>query len=188
MMHKPQKSPGEMLTREESFNLFFAIAKCYATCLVVFTRHTFGKEALGFNGLGAFILIPMYATFAKVPEMFDFWVLWLVALFVHRVRTITATVKGIIRHSRDGGQLWLGSLFGLVKSPKGAQFIEFLICLGIGVQLKSVSPGVGSFVIGGSVALLFVALIENQMWSMKVQRMHDAEIEMRALSEMYRGQ
>ncbi|MBS0263427.1 MAG: hypothetical protein JSS02_15905 [Planctomycetes bacterium] len=52
-------------------------------------------------------------------------------------------------------------------------------------MLKTVSPGVGSFVIGGAVALLIVALIENQSLEMKVQRMRDAEIEMQTMAGMY---
>jgi hypothetical protein len=185
-MQKQQKAPGDMLTPEESFNFLFVVAKCFATSLVVFTRHTFGKEALGINGLGAFILIPLYATFAKVPDMFGFWGIWLCAVVVQRLRTLVVVSRGTVMHSRFGGYLWVGSLFGIVKSYKAAQFIEFIVCLGAGNLLKSVSPGVGSFVMAASGALLIVALIENQALEMKVQRMHDAEIEMQTMADMYR--
>ena len=131
--------------------------------------------------------MPLYGTFGQVPAMFDFWGIWLLTLIFQRARTMGVTIKGTVMHSRFGGYLWLGSMFGLVKSSKGAQFIEFLACLGIGLLLKSVSPGVGSFVIGGSVALLLVDVIENQLLAMKVQSMRDAEIEMRELSERYQG-
>ncbi len=47
-MQQPQ---GEGITLRGGANLLYLLASGHATCITVFTRHSFGIDALGMNGL-----------------------------------------------------------------------------------------------------------------------------------------
>lgn len=187
MQQSQQRSAGNGVSQQDAFGLFFIVIKSLATCLCVFTRHTFGSEALGWNGLGALAAILVYGTFAKVPEMFPFLLCWLAALCVQRIRTAWVRGQGHIMHSRDGGYPWLGFLLPSVKRYRTAMLMESAIAFGAGMLLCSVSEGLGHFIMAGAASLLLVYGIERAVLLKEVSQMRDAEIEMRMRTEVYHG-
>jgi hypothetical protein len=187
MRQPDQKGPGFQMSMGDTFNLFYFVARGHATCFTVFTRHTFGQQALGWNGLCAFLLIPLYAGFADAPEMLRFWALWVIALVLQRVRTAWAVVHGRKLHSQYGGHPWLGYLIPFVKSYRAAVAAECAAVFLAGVLLCSVSEAVGMFTAIGFWSLLIVYGVERQALLMEARRIRDAEIEMQARVDVYQG-
>jgi hypothetical protein len=187
MQNGNQKSGFDQLDKRDAFTIVFVFLKSLATCIVVFTRHTLGPDALGWNGIGALLLILLYGTFANVPEMLAFLCFWLIALAVQRVRTACAIGCGLKLHSRDGGVPWLGYLLQIGKNYRLAIFMEFVIVFAAGLLLCSVSKALGQFVVAGAWSTLLVYLIERRAIQMEIRQMQDAEIDMRTRAEIYQG-
>jgi hypothetical protein len=186
-MKNQQPTPGDQITMQGTFHLLHLLAQGLATCFTVFTRHTFGQEALSWNGLCAFILIPVYAGFAEAPEMFDFWGLWFAAFVIQRLRTVWAVGHGWKVHSRYSGHPWLGLQFPFVKSYRGAVTIESLSLLVGGFLLCRMSEPLGRFMMFGGLSIFMVYAIDRQAIVMETRRMQDAELEMRMRTEIHQG-
>lgn len=187
-MRPPKQKPDETdhVTFRDTFRIIYFFARVYATCLIVFSRHTFGAEALGWHGFWAFVLILLCAGFGEAPEMLDFLKLWLAALILQRIRTFVALRKGRRLHSFYGGEIWFESLVPFVKSHGRAAALEFLAWSMIGLWLTQFSEALGRFVFYGAWSLVIVYVIERQAIVMEIRRMRDAEIEMQMRTEMYR--
>ncbi len=153
----------------------YAIALVLTTCVTVFTRRRFGAEALGWNGLGAFLLLLFYA--GSSPGMQVYFCLWVLALLIQRCQTIWMGIRGHVEHSRYGGWPWLAIRFA--KNEMQAKALEVLLCLIAGGLLYSLSEAVGMFVIRCGFGMAVVQVIDRQVLAMQDRRMRDAEIEMR---------
>lgn len=182
-----QKTPAEQISLRGTFYVLHVLARAHSTCFTVFTRHTFGQEALGWNGLLAFLLIPVYGGLANAPLMFPFWGVWFLALIAQRLRTTWAVLNGWKIHSRFRGHLWLGFLLPFVNSYRAAVVVEMLSVFAAGMFLRRWSEPVGKFMMVGSLSLLIVYVIERWALIMDARRMIDAELEMEVRTEIYRG-
>ncbi len=187
MQNQNHRPPGERITLNGTFHAVHFLARAHAACFTVFTRHTHGAEALGFNGLGAFFLILFYAAFANAPEMFTFFWLWLMAQIIQRVRTSIAIGRGLQLHSQYGGYPWLGYRLQSVKTYRAAVFAEACAVFMTGALLYSISEAVGMFTIVGSLSMLAVYGINRMAITMEVRRMRDAELEMRMRADVFQG-
>src|ERR1700686_4374451 len=108
-------------------NLLYLLVCGHAACFTVFTRHSFGVETLGINGVAALGLMLVYICFTGSPAMLPFLAIWFVALALQRLTTFVRSRRGWYEHSRYEGYLWLGFLVPFVRRVEGAKFCEMLI-------------------------------------------------------------
>src|SRR5258708_30601556 len=127
------KEKGFNMSKQESFNLLYALAKGHATCFTVFFRRNFGSEALGWPGLIALVLQFLIAGFGRVPDMLVFTGIWVIALACQRVSTMKAMRRGVVRHSRYAGDVD-------TRVFRNRSFVKFvlepLVCVVVGVCLE----------------------------------------------------
>lgn len=188
-MHQ-QPEDDSLITFRQSVNFFYLFASCYATCLLVFIRHSFGQEALGKNGVGAVIWMFLYAGYCANADalLWQFILASFIALVIQRVITGIRWFRGWRGHSQFAGYRWLvNRLFPRVTKDSTASLIEAGICAAIGLLLIALSPSLGQFIIWGAVAILVKSWIVNESIRVRLRDMHDAEIETRFFHEAYRG-
>jgi len=178
---------GFELDNKDKFNIVYALARGYTTCFVVFFRKNFGKEALAWPGLiGASIMLAV-GSFGRIPEMWSFFGIWLLAMACHRVSTMRALQQGVIRHSRYEGDVDTK----LIKSRTTVKLVlEPLVCLLFAVlcQFIGLSHGFAMFFVCGAFALFLVAAIDQQLDNKRLEAMRDAAIEQSYLASRYRGE
>ncbi|HEX4132934.1 MAG TPA: hypothetical protein VHZ24_23075 [Pirellulales bacterium] len=184
--HHPSQSGGSLSLRD-SFNLMYMLASAHATCLTPMMRHSFGVEALGWNGLGAFLVMGVAMMAAPGADMKSLFCWWLMAFMLQRLRTMKLVRNGWVAHSRYDGYPWLALQLPLVHDERTAKTIEPFLCLLGGMLLYPISEAVGQFVLLGIGSLSIKLSIERQTERVKLQRLRDAEIEQRSLIERYRG-
>lgn len=184
-MQQPQ-GPGDKLTPQNSTNAVGFAALCLATCVSVFIRRGFGAEALGFNGAVAFIILLVCAGGDQTGGMLLYFFAWLVALMTQRAITIRNEVAGRYQHSKYTGWPVVAMKFCKTEST-AKRWVEPFLCVVFGIALLQVSESVGTFVLCCAMALVMADGISSFVDYMRVQKMRDAEIEMRRLREMYRG-
>jgi hypothetical protein len=178
---------GFNLSRKDSFNIVYVLAKAHAMCFLPFLRKNFGSEALGWFGLCAFVFMLVVGSFARIPEMWPFLGLWMLFVVFHRVSTIRAVRRRVIRHSRYEGDVDTR----LIKSPTIVkQVVEPLVCVFAGVCLEAygTSHSFALFVGWGCLSLALVALIDRQLDNKRLAAMRDAAIEQQYLAARYRGE
>jgi hypothetical protein len=182
-MRQQQRNGMDM---RRSVNLFYLLVCGYAACTTVFTRHSFGVETLGMNGVAALGLMLGYICFTGSPAMVPFLAIWFIALAVQRLITFVRSQRGWYEHSRYEGYPWLGFMAPFVQRVEGAKFCEMMFCLMAGAVLLGIDEALGRFVLFGFFSLIAKAAIESQIEQNKLQRMRDAEIEMRNLTNRFK--
>jgi len=189
-MQQQQREGFDNLSMKDSFNIFNLACNSLGACVVPFLRTGFGKEYPGVAALFGLIIMVLYAGFARVPEMFPYIGMWLVAVILQRAKTFDLARKGVVVHSRYWGYPKLALMVPFVRKEGTARgIIEPLLCSFIGGALASWwSPGVGGFVIVAGWANAFAGAIVVELDRKKLQAMRDAEIEQRYLAARYRGE
>ena len=178
------------LSRKDSFNAVYGLAKGHAMCFLPLIRKNFGTEALGRPGAIAFIIMIAVGGLGRIPEMWPFLGLWVVAMLCQRASSERAKRQGVVRHSRYEGDVdeKAAKFFG--GPTKVKQIIEPLFCLlmGVCVEAAGLSHGLAVFIGSGAVSLALVAMIDRQLDNKRVQAMRDAAIEQSYLAARYRGE
>lgn len=114
---------------------------------------------------------------------------WLVALVRQRAITIRNQMKGIYphsQHSRYDGWPVLAMKF-CKRESTAKRWIEPLFCVVAGIAFFHVSEKLGAFVLMGSLSLTMVEGISSWIDRVRVQRLRDAESEMRRVNDLHRG-
>src|SRR5260221_7497558 len=125
---------GFNLSNKDSFNILYALAKGHATCFLPFFRRNFGSEALGVPGVIALVLMLLVGSFGRIPEMWPFLGIWMIAMLCQRASTMGAMRRGVIRHSRYEGDVDTK----LIKSRATVkQVLEPLACATAGVFIET---------------------------------------------------
>lgn len=186
MQDQRQEPTG--LGLRESFNIGYTFHQVHATCFTPFLRRGFGRNALGFNGIGAFILILSYAALTQSEGMFVYFWAWFAALVLQRLQTGWMALRGHVEHSHYDGRPWVAMLFPFVKSELSARALEPMICFIGWALLCPLSETVGGFVMFGAISLTLVEGIRRYVTQNRLQQMRDAEIEIQALAERFRGE
>ena len=123
-----QEQPDKMGMRKCT-NPIWVLLTAHATSITIFFRNSFGKEALGWPGVFAFLLILIVGGLNKSPVMLLYLGVWLVALACQRLCTFRLVCRGGVWHSKYEGWpvLAVKLAFG---NPKVAVFVvEPLLCL-----------------------------------------------------------
>jgi hypothetical protein len=187
-MQQQREEPGNG-SMKDSFNIFDVACTSLGSCVVVFLRTGFGKEYPGVAGLVGLIIMVLYGSLARVPEMFPYIGVWLVAVILQRVKTFELARKGVVVHSRYWGYPKLAFMVPFVRKERTARAcVEPMLCCVIGGALTYWSPGVGAFVIVAGWANAIAGAIVVEVDRKKLQAMRDAEIEQRYLAGRYRGE
>ena len=186
-MRSQQQQQRDGNSMRSSMNLLYLLVCGHSACFTVFTRHSFGVEALGINGVAALGLMLGYICFTGSPAMLPFLAIWLVALALQRLTTFVRSRRGWYEHSRYEGYPWLGFMVPFVRRVQVRKVCEMALCLTAGTFLLGVDQGLGQFVFFGFFSLMGKAAIEGQIDQNRVQRMRDAEIEMRQLVDQFNG-
>jgi hypothetical protein len=181
----PQRQ-NDPFNARTGINLVGLAANGYATTVTPFLRRGMGSEALGVNGVVALLIIIGYAGVTNSPEMISFLLAWVGALIFQRAYGFNQRRKGQICHSRYAGDAVVGRRFA--KSERVArEVVEPLICGFVGVCLWPWSEPVGRFVLCASFSLLVSRGLDTQVTRNRLQKMHDAQIEQRYLSDLFNG-
>jgi hypothetical protein len=168
-------------------NLLYVIVSGHATCVTLFVRRNFGREALGRNGVVAFLILFIYmAAYPRHLMLRQFTFYWLAMLFLQRLKTMYLVSRGLSHHSRYDGYPYLGFLFPLVKGHRGASLVECVVIMGCGIWLSSLDAPLGQLIIVSAVCLLIRTAIDESIVRRRLQAMRDAEIEQGVLLERYR--
>jgi hypothetical protein len=185
----PQNQQTNKIGMRESFNLMYALCKVHAYCIWPLIRRDFGTDAMGFPAFFALLLMLLVATLARIPELFPYVGVWLLAVLWQRTRTMRLVKQGAVWHSRYEGTPWLA--LRLMRSDKDStarRMVEPMLCLAAGIVLYQVSPGLGGFVMAGCASMGMLAGINSELDRKRLAAMRDAEIEQRWLAARYRGQ
>ncbi len=183
-----QQQNNDPMQMKDTFNLVYALVHGHSTAITPFLRTSFGKEALGMNGLAALAIILLYGGLMNCYEMFIYLCVWLVAVIYQRVKQFRNRMNGFVQHSRYNGYPALAyKLFPRIQSEGNAKGAEAFLCLGVGWLLTYVSQPLGWFVMAGWVSIMFSEGLGVELRRKKLQAMRDAEIEQQALAEEYRN-
>lgn len=185
-MQSPQQQGSGMGIRE-SFNLFYILLRGYSLCMMLFLRRRIGSEVTGLSGVVAILVMIVYMAGCPASTgMPTFFGLWWVMLIGHRLAHFNYRRKGLVLHSQYEGESLVGVALPFLNFSDIPQFLDVLICLGIGYALHSDDPALGNFIFGGGIALLIKGFIDHGADGKEIQVMHDAEIEMRAKVARFR--
>lgn len=178
------------LSRKDSFNALYGLAKGHSMCFLPFVRKNFGSEALGRPGAIALVILVAVGGLGRIPEMWPFLGFWILAMLCQRASSERAKRQGVVRHSRYEGDVdeQMVKRFGSRTAVK--QVVEPLLCLlvGVGIETAGLSHGLAVFIGSGAVSLALVAMIDRQLDNKRVQAMRDAAIEQSYLAARYRGE
>lgn len=187
-MYPQQQQGNDRPSMNDSFNMLTFLVSAHSLCFAVFLRKDFGKEGIGFYGLGAALMILVYGSLTNCYPMFVFFVAWILAVIAQRLIQFSNWRRGVILHSRYNGYPWLAwKLFPRIKSEGNAKAAEAFLCLAIGGLLTNVSPPLGVFVMSGFLSIMLCEGIKVEFTRKRLQAMRDAEIEQRNLAEQYKS-
>lgn len=184
MNPKDLPGPGEHLTFRSAVNMAGFAAICVATTVTPFIRRRFGPEGLGFNGFFAFVIVCFVAG-AAGPSGSWYFVAWFAFLILNRIITVTRQLSGIVVHSHYSGDPWLTRLI-CRNDTVGKWLIEPIVVAGTGLAIERFNVVLGDWFVVCAVALVLVQATEWRLTRMRIQAMHNAEIEMRYYTELYR--
>lgn len=170
----------------ESLGALYLVANVLATSVGVFIRRGFGKEALGWNSVFAFLLLAWLGSI-EGPAFMVFLLAFVGAQICRRIETFRMVRQGHVIHSQYAGFPYWAMKVPFVKNERTArEVVEPVICFLIGLMLCPVSVGLGGYVMVCGVALIVRLCIQNGVNHQRVQRMQDAKIEHEWYSEQMR--
>lgn len=173
------------MSKGDALGLLYGLANVHFTCIAVFIRCRFGSEALGWNGLGAFLLLICLA--ASQPGMGWYFLAWLVMQIYRRVETLRMWMRGQVTHSRYAGDPWLAMRIPFCRDDQSARAAEPLLCFALGAVLLPLSQCAGGLVMAGLVSATVRNIIEELIDRKRIQAMRDAEIEASYYGRRLRG-
>ena len=167
----------------ESTNLFYALVTIHSAAITPFLRKGFGKEALTWPGLYAFLLILIVAGFNGSTAMLTYLGAWMGMLLWQRLYSWSLTRRDYVWHSKYEGS----SLLPFVGDKIARKRIEPLICAGAGWYFQQAGEKVvGNFLLVGTFSLLVRQSINQVVQDRRLQAMHDAQLEQQWLVHEYR--
>jgi len=165
------------VSHSDALGALYLASNTLATSMAVFIRQGFGKEALAWNSVFAFLLLLVLAGHqgpAFTLLLFSF----IAAQIWRRIETFRNARKGIVVHSYYAGFPYLAMKVPFVKDEQFARnVVEPVMCFLTGMVLLPVSAGLGGYVMACGVAFIVRRGIESLVLHQRLQRMQDAKIE-----------
>lgn len=182
-----QQQNNDQMRMKDSFNLFYVLVNGHALTCSVFLRTNFGKEAIGFSGIAAALMILLYGGLMQSYATWVFFCIWMLAVLCQRMKQFQNWRNGVIVHSRYNGFPWLAfKLFPRLKNEGNAKGTEAFMCLAVGWLLTYIDQPLGWLIMGGFLSIMFSEAIMVEFNRKRLQAMRDAEIEQQYLAEQYR--
>ena len=169
--------------KSDPLGVLYMLCLIHSTCIIVFLRTCFGREAVGLRGVFALVLLLVCCG----PEpLMSWWVAaFLAAVVVQRIITLRAISKGAVIHTYYAGTpLFMKIPF--VKQERDAMILEMILCFFLGALLLAVSQFMAGFMWLGTVTLLIRAGIDEFYFQRRLDKIRDARIEGRWLSDRLR--
>jgi hypothetical protein len=160
----------------------------YRVCLICFAfimpfiRDRAGRERPGVYGLFAMIFLMWYACINNCPVMLLYFMVWITALIIQRVRSAWARRHGWRIHTNNRGVPWLVMLIPFVRTESAARLIEPILCLFGGALLCRMDEHLGYLVMANCFALVYMEVIDRAIIARQVAAIGDAELEARFLT------
>jgi len=184
MQSPRQEQAGSGPTLRDTFHLLYLAVNGLATCISPLLRTNFGSQALGLNGVLALAILVLYVSAYPSPGMGRYFLCWVVALGLQRARSLWLRFRGRILHSRHDGDSWLTLVFPRIRFLH-ARLIEPVVALALGCYALPADPWLGRFLVWGTVGLLAQLCLDQHIYHQRIQQLHDAEIEQRAMVERF---
>jgi hypothetical protein len=173
-----EKEEGAMVSTKDDMSIFYILVNIYVMALLPFLRRGMGKRAIGKHGVFAMVLILLYASRMRSPEMVQYFYASLAMVFWRRVtadRTQLTVYQG-----------WPILTGRRVKDEMLARCGECVLVFIIGRCLFAWSPAVGQFVTCGSLALFIKYVIDALYIARQKEAYDDAIVEMENRTERLR--
>jgi hypothetical protein len=128
----------------------------------------------------------IFISIAGDPLMAYWLIAFMMALPIQRIITFAMLRRGYGLHSMDSGWPLLMLILPFIKKRNTAIAVEATLCFLVGGILIGVSPFIGQYMVIGCFSLILRTTIETWVINRRLQRMRDAELEQRWLTERYR--
>jgi len=172
-------------SNHDFLGVIYMACNVHATCIAVFLRRGFGKEALAWNGFLAFWLLILLGG-GDVAFLYYF-ACWLVALIAQRIRTLAMLRKGVVIHTRYAGYPYWAMKVPFVRSEDTAMgFVEPAMCFIAGALLCPLSVNIGGFVMLGVITFMVRHGIDEEIDRKRLERLQDNAIETMWYAEQMR--
>jgi len=173
-------------TNASGLGLLYFASNVLATSIAVFIRRGFGREALSWNSLFAFLLL-LFLAGAEGPAFVLFAGAFTAAQIYRRIETFRIIRGGGIVHSQYAGYPYVAMKVPFVKTEHRAkELIEPLFCFITGLLLCPVSVGIGGYVALCGIGFMVRYGIDDAVARKRIERMQDARIEHEWYSEQTR--
>ena len=173
-------------TSPSGLGLLYFAANVLATSIAVFIRRGFGREALSWNSLVAFLLL-LFLAGLEGRAFLLFAGAFTVAQICRRIETFRIIRSGGVIHSQYAGYPHWAMKVPFVKTEHRAkELIEPLFCIVTGILLCPVSVGIGGYVVLCGFGFMVRYGIEDLVARKRIERMQDARIEHEWYSEQLR--
>jgi hypothetical protein len=182
MLEQQQKTEQQKF--KDSFNIAFFWFLVHQRGLTVLMRNQWGVQALGFPCGLAFVLMLVWASFARDPFMLVWTAVWLLYL-LRRQREAARNARKT--HSQYDG--WPLDAMRFCRTQKTAKLVVEPILVAIFGSLlwwiyrqMGWDPhGLPAFLLAGIITLPFVERVKQAAWERRLQGMQDARLEQEAL-------
>lgn len=185
----PKETGGDL---KRQLNVAIALVDAVSFPTEVWTNRfgTWGPRYLGMQAVLGLIWPVVFGTFCgphpRIGDLFQFWVLTMVLLLVHRVAGMVRRRRGYTCHSRYWGTSWFERGPG-IKAQRRARTADAVAVSGVGLLFFSAgSVPLGAFLLIGGVAKLVSDGMHYHATAMRVQQMEDARIENEYYADLYR--
>ncbi len=186
--HAPQQNPpGDRITMAGSLNGLYLLAHAHSLSFTVFLRTDFGSEGIGICGIATIAMILGWGAYANCYAMLIFFLLWLAALMVQRIRTFSNWRRGYVIHSRYNGTPWLSRRLFPRVSELNARGVDAFICFAVGGLMAQFNKPLGLYIMVGFFSVMFTEAIMVESNRRRLRQMRDAEIEQRYFAEIYKS-
>jgi hypothetical protein len=181
-----QKQGVEAMSMQEAFNLLNFLLHALATIVTPLTRFGFGAQALGFQGIGAFVALCFWIIGCQSLQLELYLFIWVAVMLVQRGKTLIDGMRGRYLHSHYTGYPWLTGW--LCRDEALAKLMEGTLVLVAGVFLEGLWWPVGHMLMVSGGCIIFLEGIHNQYRKREEEAIRDGVIEMEARGQRLRQQ
>lgn len=173
MPQQQQRESSWLDDARTGFNLATFGADVLNACFQPFTRSGMGTGGLGMAGVGALLLILIYAGLANAPDMLIYWYAWLGMVIYRR---ITADKS---QHTKFHGCVWMFDW--CTQHEMTARLLEAAAMPLLGSMIGRFSEPVGLFITFGVFSFGYRYAIDQATVARRRDAGHNARIEMEAM-------
>lgn len=189
-MHQDSQAPNLLEDANQGLTVLFAVARTWAISLEVFLHREMGVRYPGLLGPAVLLLVPVYGCcwegYNLVPLCL-FLLAFLAMCFRHRICVWRRSARNQVQgHSYYNGFPLLCRRFPALPEALVKQWIEPGLMLGIGIAVTALNPPLGTYFLGGGIALAVTNGLAHGLRKQQALDMQDSLIEQQLLAERFR--